>query len=102
MPGRVYALGGEDFPRIKIGFTTNGVSGRLANIRLWSPILLESLWERPGGPLAEADLHRAFADRRHHGEWFDFTGEDDPVGLIDNAYQDWVDRKLRRQQLHTA
>jgi hypothetical protein len=57
---------------VKIG-TTDDLSARLAALQTCSPVKLAVLWSTVAddGAQMEGQLHRAFADRRLHGEWFD-------------------------------
>jgi hypothetical protein len=71
----VYAIGQANGGLVKIG-RSNDVSYRLANIQRMSPVPLVVLWQRPGYAELETRLHRAFANRRTYGEWFDFSGVD--------------------------
>lgn len=79
----VYVIGLANISRVKIG-TSKDVSKRLADIQRMSPEPLEVLWQTPGTYRLEGALHSRFADRRVHGEWFDFAGES-PVKLIEEA-----------------
>lgn len=94
MAGLVYAVGGEGTSLIKLGRTTNRTT-RHGALQAYSPVRLRILWERPGGSAVEAGLHRVFADRRRHYEWFEFEGIDDPVDAIDKAYTEWMNTHLR-------
>jgi hypothetical protein len=78
----VYVLGSPGSNTVKIGRTTN-LKKRVADIQRMSPVLLAVLWTHPGGSELEAWLHRHFADRRAHGEWFTF--EDDPLPAVKAA-----------------
>ncbi|MFE4263438.1 GIY-YIG nuclease family protein [Streptomyces sp. NPDC056883] len=69
---------------VKIGFTGDDATKRLRSLQTGSPVPLTVLAEFAGTKQLEAKLHRHFAGRRLHGEWFDFTG-DDPVALIGAA-----------------
>lgn len=70
----VYAIGAPgEHPHVKIGTTVN-VARRLGELNATSPIHLRVLWTTSGGRELERALHKHFADRRCHGEWFDFTG----------------------------
>ncbi|MFF2080591.1 GIY-YIG nuclease family protein [Kitasatospora sp. NPDC058162] len=70
----VYAIGSSTSPLVKIGITKN-LPKRLLQIRTMSPLLLSVIWQHETEDLQlENKLHRHFADRRRHGEWFDFSG----------------------------
>src|SRR4051812_34720951 len=79
----VYVIGAANSSRVKIG-TTQDLGRRLSDIQRMSPDLLEVLWQTPGGYRLEAALHKHFADRRAHGEWFDFAG-DSPAKRVEEA-----------------
>lgn len=78
----VYVLGTPGSNTVKIGRTT-GLARRVADIQRMSPVPLVVLWTHLGGHELETWLHRHFASRRSHGEWFTFEG--DPVPLIQEA-----------------
>jgi hypothetical protein len=78
----VYVLGAPGINTVKIGRTTN-LAKRVADIQRMSPVLLAVLWTHPGGSELEARLHRHFAARRAHGEWFTF--DDDPLPAVKEA-----------------
>lgn len=67
---RVYLIGSPGSPLVKIGWTDNP-KRRLRNLQTGSPVPLQLLALFEGGSIVEAELHRRFADRRRHGEWFD-------------------------------
>lgn len=77
---QVYLIGSPASRLVKIGHSDD-VPRRLADIQRMSPVPLSLLWQHPGGAELEARLHRVFAGRRAHGEWFDF-GDDDPITTI--------------------
>lgn len=79
----VYVIGAANSSRVKIG-TTQELGRRLADIQRMSPDSLEVLWQTPGGYRLESALHKHFADRRVHGEWFDFAG-DSPAKRVEEA-----------------
>lgn len=54
---------------VKIGMSKD-IPGRLRALRTMSPLPLELLGVIPGGRGEEAELHRAWAGHRLHGEWF--------------------------------
>ena len=60
---------------VKIGITTNLVK-RLRELRHSSPVPIALLWQTPGDSSMEFALHKRFAHRRAHGEWFSFAGAD--------------------------
>ncbi|MER7692630.1 GIY-YIG nuclease family protein [Streptomyces sp. NPDC097610] len=76
---RVYLIGSADSPLVKIGWTDNP-ERRLRHLQTGSPVPLELLALFEGGHIVEAELHRRFADKRRHGEWFDLGS--DPVGTV--------------------
>ncbi|MFJ8028453.1 GIY-YIG nuclease family protein [Streptomyces sp. NPDC096311] len=76
---RVYLIGSPGSPLVKIGWTDNP-ERRLRHLQTGSPVPLELLALFEGGHIAEAELHRRFADKRRHGEWFDLGS--DPVGAV--------------------
>lgn len=76
---RVYLIGSAGSPLVKIGWTGNPEQ-RLRNLQTGSPVPLQLLAVFEGGAIVEAELHRRFADKRRHGEWFDLGP--DPVGVV--------------------
>lgn len=78
-PERVYLIGSPDSPLVKIGWSDNP-ERRLRDLQAGSPVLLQLLAVFEGGHLIEAELHRRFAGKRMHGEWFDLGP--DPVGAV--------------------
>lgn len=80
----IYVIGAQGSSTVKIGRTTD-LAKRFATIRCMSPIPLKILWTHPGGKELETRLHRHFAKRRLHGEWFEFEG--DPVEAVRSAIQ---------------
>jgi hypothetical protein len=83
-PQVVYAIGTTSGATIKIGTTTN-LPRRFAAIQAMSPQPLVIHWHTRGGADLEHHLHGVFRERRQHGEWFDFSGDDDVVRLIADA-----------------
>jgi hypothetical protein len=81
----VYVIGSPGTSMVKIGRTTN-IANRLAAIQRMSPAHLAILWTHTGGCELETNLHRHFASRRSHGEWFDF-GDEDPVQRVQEAVE---------------
>ncbi|MET8746160.1 GIY-YIG nuclease family protein [Streptomyces sp. NPDC004728] len=79
----VYVIGSAGSARVKIG-TSFSPEKRLQELQTGNPGRLEVLWYTAGGRELEALLHRAFADHRVEGEWFDF-GVVHPVGVIPAA-----------------
>lgn len=68
----VYFIGPKDLRigRVKIGFTSTGVRGRLASLQTGSPYPL-GIYAYVEGTLAlERALHEAFSPLRLQGEWF--------------------------------
>lgn len=78
-PDRVYLIGSPDSPLVKIGWSDNP-KRRLRNLQSGSPVPLRLLAVYEGGHYVEAELHRRFADKRVHGEWFDLGP--DPVAVV--------------------
>lgn len=76
---RVYLIGSPGSPLVKIGWTDNP-ERRLRHLQTGSPVPLKLLALFEGGHIVEAELHRRFADKRQHGEWFDLG--QDPVGVV--------------------
>jgi hypothetical protein len=56
---------------VKIGWTRDVPSRRLAALQAGSPVELVIVATIPGGPAMEAELHAFFDAYRRHGEWFD-------------------------------
>ncbi|MGW2048606.1 GIY-YIG nuclease family protein [Streptomyces sp. NPDC001858] len=92
----VYVLGTPGSNTVKIGRTTN-LTKRVADIQRMSPVPLAVLWSHPGGSELEAKLHRHFADRRCHGEWFAF--DSDPIPLVQQAVAEALRPKPPRLSL---
>lgn len=85
---RVYLIGAESGGGlVKIG-RSYWVAKRLEDIQRMSPVRLAVLWSTPGDGEMETRLHRAFAARRSHGEWFDF-GFDDPIETVRKEIAQW-------------
>lgn len=84
MDGFVYVIGEPGSSVVKIGLTWGSLEKRLYEIQLMSPVRLRVLWSCAGDNWVETGLHRRFADRRTHGEWFDF-GDEDPISAISSA-----------------
>ncbi|MFJ6384660.1 GIY-YIG nuclease family protein [Kitasatospora sp. NPDC092039] len=69
----VYAIGSSASSLVKIGITKN-LAKRLLQIRTMSPLPLSVIWQHETEDMQlETKLHRHFADRRQHGEWFDLS-----------------------------
>ena len=66
-----YVIHAPEVGRVKIGCTKDDPAKRLKTLQCGSPceLRLHSILE--GGWQREQELHRAFADYRLHGEWFD-------------------------------
>jgi len=81
--GFIYLIAGGEL--IKIGRAKNPAA-RLRDMRVGSPEPLELLAQFHVESMArfEGHLHRYFADRRHHGEWFRVSN-----------YQEIIDELLR-------
>ncbi|WP_435191318.1 GIY-YIG nuclease family protein [Streptomyces sp. bgisy126] len=76
---RVYLIGSPESPLVKIGWSDNP-ERRLRHLQTGSPVPLQLLALFEGGAVMEAALHRRFADKRRHGEWFDLGS--DPVTVV--------------------
>ncbi|WP_371594732.1 GIY-YIG nuclease family protein [Streptomyces virginiae] len=79
----VYLIGSVGSSLVKIGVTTQ-LAARLRSLQSSSPVRLEVLWSTAGDRALETALHQRFADRRAHGEWFDFRGTS-PVATLEEA-----------------
>ncbi|MEV7282654.1 GIY-YIG nuclease family protein [Streptomyces sp. NPDC093111] len=101
MTNQVYLIGSTDSSLVKIGWTDNP-NRRLRDLQTGSPVVLQLLAVFEGGPIVEAELHRRFADKRRHGEWFDLGP--DPVAVVSpfvKAAQVEEDERLGvRQPVH--
>ncbi|MEU2415144.1 GIY-YIG nuclease family protein [Streptomyces sp. NPDC013099] len=75
----MYLIGSLGSPLVKIGCTDNP-ERRLRHLQTGSPLPLQLLALFEGGYLVEAELHRRFADKRRHGEWFGLGP--DPVEAV--------------------
>ncbi len=83
----IYLIGGDE-SAIKIGYAAN-VKKRLASLQTGSPHELIVLWEFTGLTEAEARkieraAHKALADKRLKGEWFDATLDEAIEAVWDN------------------
>jgi len=69
----VYFLLDDEAGLVKIGYTTHlaGRTGELSRA-LGRPLTL--IMQTPGGKSREAEIHDDWAEYRHSGEWFRFTG----------------------------
>ncbi|MCY0921148.1 GIY-YIG nuclease family protein [Streptomyces sp. H27-G5] len=98
---RVYLIGSAGSPLVKIGWTGNPEQ-RLRNLQTGSPVPLQLLAVFEGGAIVEAELHRRFADKRRHGEWFDLGP--DPVRVVSPFVKpvqvDEGEGTERRQPIH--
>ncbi|CUW33334.1 GIY-YIG nuclease family protein [Streptomyces reticuli] len=70
MTGQVYVVGSPGSPTVKIGFSTDPQK-RLWSLQVGSPVPLVLLATFEGGRDLESALHRYFASRWKHGEWFE-------------------------------
>ena len=90
MAGYVYLLraGG----RYKIGQTANPKK-RFRSLTTNSPYPIEiiAMFYLPGYQQTERDLHLKYAERRRHGEWFEFTNAE-IVEIIDGLYRSLINR----------
>ena len=75
-PGTIYVIKGADL--FKIGATTKSVEQRMRQLQVGSPVLLSLCLSYYCDDVyaSERKLHKHFAGRRHHGEWFDLSDED--------------------------
>lgn len=73
-PGHVYFIEAVGLDLLKIGFS-RGLSLRLHVIATACPAPVELLGAIPGTAADEHALHRRFADRVAHQEWFHLTAE---------------------------
>lgn len=91
----VYVVGceGKGKGLVKIGHSADPQK-RLRQIASGCPYPVKILWLSSSGHgfITEQRVHRAFGDRHHYGEWFDF-GDDDPVALVKG-----VVRKIERKE----
>lgn len=98
---RVYLIGSPESPLVKIGWSDNP-QRRLRNLQTGSPVPLHLLAVFEGGAIVEAELHRRFADKRSHDEWFDLGS--DPVAAVSPfvkvAQVEEGERTGRRQPVH--
>lgn len=98
----------EDTQLVKIGYTRNSPSARLAALQCGSPLTLDLFAYTNGSEELERAFHQAFSECRSHGEWFYVCGKlfsflayfDRPPGdryvtpeqiavsLYDNVYSD--------------
>ncbi|MFC8765121.1 GIY-YIG nuclease family protein [Streptomyces sp. NPDC057193] len=76
---RVYLIGSAESPLVKIGWTDNP-ERRLRTLQTGSAVPLAVLALFEGGAIVERALHRRFADKRQHGEWFNLGP--DPVKVV--------------------
>ncbi|MFJ9690356.1 GIY-YIG nuclease family protein [Streptomyces bacillaris] len=68
--GQVYVIGSPGSHFVKIGFSKTPQK-RLSTLQIGSPVPLTLLATFEGGRDLETSLHRHFASRRRHGEWFE-------------------------------
>lgn len=91
MSKQIYVISAVGSPLHKIGQSTNA-SHRLRTLQPCSPLELKILVAEQQTPsLNEATLHRIFADRRAHGEWFHVDAAE--IELV-------FSQRARLQQLH--
>lgn len=76
---QVYLIGSPQSPLVKIGWSDNP-ERRLRHLQTGSPVPLQLLALFEGGAVLEAALHRQFANKRRHGEWFDLGS--DPMTVV--------------------
>ncbi|MFJ8855661.1 GIY-YIG nuclease family protein [Streptomyces sp. NPDC102437] len=98
---RVYLIGSAASTLVKIGWSDNP-ERRLRDLQTGSPLPLQLLAVFEGGAVVEAKLHRRFADKRRHGEWFDLGP--DPVAVVSPSVRaaqvEEAERTGRRQPVH--
>ena len=83
--GVVYLIGNSANRLVKIGKTVD-MDKRLHDLQCGSPVALEVLWRHRGEFELETYLLRAFASKRHHGDWFDLGP--DPVQTVEASSLD--------------
>ncbi|MER7953873.1 GIY-YIG nuclease family protein [Streptomyces sp. NPDC096030] len=91
-PEFVYVIGSPGSRTVKLGRSRNP-KRRLSQIQTMSPVPLALLAIHEGDHEAETYLHRAFAARRTHGEWFAF--DDDPLEAVSLALLAHAEEKKR-------
>ncbi|MFJ9493996.1 GIY-YIG nuclease family protein [Streptomyces sp. NPDC101224] len=98
---RVYLIGSPESPLVKIRWSDNP-ERRLRHLQTGSPVPLQLLALFESGAVMETALHRQFADKRRHGEWFDLGS--DPVAVVSPfvkvAQVEEDERTGRRQPVH--
>jgi hypothetical protein len=70
---RVYFIGSEEIPYIKIGITEN-ITTRISTLQSSIPFDLVLLFTISGAHRAEEKAHECFAEYWKRGEWFNRTG----------------------------
>lgn len=85
----IYVIGDGVGNVVKIGYTDTPLK-RLGQIQTSNPTPLHLLCILPGTRHIEQQLHRRFARRCVHGEWFDFKQEN-AVSLVAQAWLDIVE-----------
>ncbi|MFF3459686.1 GIY-YIG nuclease family protein [Streptomyces sp. NPDC002730] len=86
----VYVVSSEDNPKtLKIGVATE-VESRMKSLQTGSASPLVLRWSAHGGFLLERHLHDGFDQRRINGEWFDFRRVADPVQVIAEAAEEFL------------
>lgn len=80
--GQVYVIGSPGSHFVKIGFSKTPQK-RLSTLQIGSPVPLTLLATFEGGRDLETSLHRHFASRRRHGEWFELGA--DPLEAVEAA-----------------
>jgi hypothetical protein len=79
----LYVIGPPESGMAKVG-RSQDVSQRLGQLIIGSPVPLVVRHVEPGLGPAETQVHQILADRRRHGEWFDF-GSDNPRQVVRDA-----------------
>jgi hypothetical protein len=74
--GTIYFIRQQGLAFVKIGFTGGLVTDRMKQLSTGSPVPLVIERELQGTTYIERDLHRRFADRRVHREWFSLTQQE--------------------------
>jgi hypothetical protein len=72
--GTVYFMHAVGTNTVKIGYTLN-VESRLYQVRSSCPYYVRILFELPGSPRFEAELHSLFSKYKVRGEWFLVVGD---------------------------
>jgi hypothetical protein len=73
----IYIIGNRKLRWFKIGMSSN-LERRITRLRLLMPFSIEKIgmWAHPNPRWIELKLHKYFAEKRLHGEWFKLTIKD--------------------------